>query len=106
MKRLSVLMITKNAGKLITRSLESVKDLATEIIVVDGGSIDETLKIAKKYQVKIFFYQGENWGHQCQIGLEKAIGDWVLVLDSDEVVAKKLKKEIVELLNSYIVKEN
>jgi glycosyltransferase involved in cell wall biosynthesis len=102
---ISLLMITKNAEKTLELSLNSVKNFVSEIIVVDGGSTDKTLEILKKFRAKVFHYQGQNWGHQCQIGLEKVTGDWVLVLDSDEVVSKKLKEEIVSLLHGSIVKE-
>lgn len=99
-------MITKNAEKTIEASLKSVIGLNSEIIVVDGGSSDQTVEIAKKFQAKIFKYDGENWGRQCQIGLNKCTGDWVLVLDSDEVVTYKLNGEIVKLLNGSTIKEN
>lgn len=103
--RISVLMITKNAEKTIKQSLTSIKDLASEIVIVDGGSNDATLNIAKKFKSKIFYYRGRDWGRQCQIGLEKVTGNWVLVLDSDEIVTKELSKEIVSLLHDSIVKK-
>ena len=104
--RISVLMITKNAEKTLEKSLNSIKDLVSETVIVDGGSVDRTIDIAKEFRTKIFYYQGQDWGRQCQIGLEKVTGDWVLVLDSDEVVTKELAKEIVSLLNYSVVKEN
>ena len=106
MTKISVLMITKDAEITIKRSLTSIKNLASEIVIVDGGSSDKTINIAKKFHPKIFYYHGENWGNQCQIGLKKITGDWVLVLDSDEIVTKKLAKEIISLLKGFLIKEN
>jgi len=93
-------MITKNAAETLEKSLTSIKKIASEIIIVDGGSTDNTINIAKKYQAKIFSYLGKNWGRQCQVGLEKATGDWVLVLDSDEVVPAKLTEEILSVIRN------
>ena len=104
-QKLSVLMISKNAEKTIEQSLNSIRNLASEIVLVDGGSTDKTINIAKKFSAKIFYYLGQDWGRQCQIGLERTTGDWILVLDSDEIVTKELAKEIVSLLNCSIVKE-
>lgn len=104
--KLSVLMITKNAAETLERSLQSIKDITDEIVIVDSYSRDQTLKIAKKYQAKIYFYKEENLGKQRKFGLSKVSNDWVLILDADEIVSKELKEEIVTLLNCYIVKEN
>lgn len=103
---LSVLMITKNAEKTIIESLASVRGLAGEIIIVDGGSTDKTIAIAKTFRSTVLNYTGENWGEQCQIGLKKCREDWVLVLDADEVVTKTLAKEIISLINKPVVREN
>ena len=97
--KLSVLMITKNAAETLEKSLASIKKIADEIIVVDGGSSDDTVLIAKKHHSKIFNYKGRLWEDQCQIGLEKAVNDWLLVLDSDEVVPQKLSKEILSVIH-------
>lgn len=55
---LSLCMIVKNEEKNLERCLESIKDIVDEIIIVDTGSIDNTLKIAEKYNAKIFFISG------------------------------------------------
>lgn len=92
-------MITKNAAGVIKKSLESVKELADEIIIVDNYSKDETLNIAKKYSAKIYLNQEKDFGKQKAFGLNKTVNEWILVLDSDEIVSKELRKEIKELLS-------
>lgn len=99
--RISLLMITKNAQKMIGQALASVKDLIDEIIIIDGGSTDNTLKIAKKFNPKIYRYIGDNLGEQRANGLNKATGDWVLVLDSDEMIAKELISEIKSKVQTH-----
>lgn len=101
-KRLSLLMITKNCESLIKDSLESVKDLVDEIIIIDNYSTDKTVEIAKKYQAKVFLNKEEDLGKQKGFGLKKIKSDWVLVLDSDERVPVELKKEIRSIINSTI----
>lgn len=96
---LSVVMITKNSGRVIRRSLESVKDIADEIVIVDNFSTDKTIDIAKGYGAKIFFRKEMDLGRLRRYGLSQAKGRWVLFLDSDEVVSPGLKKEIKLKIN-------
>lgn len=93
-KELSLLMITKNSEDTIEESLKSVRNLADEIIIVDDYSIDKTVTIAKKYGAHVFFRHDENLGKQKAYGLNKASGEWILILDADEIVSDTLKREI------------
>lgn len=99
--RLSVVYATKNEEDNITRSLDSVKELANEIIVFDEFSEDRTREIAKDKGAKVFKYQHKTNFHETkQKAIEKASGDWILQLDADEVVTPELAEEIVEVINS------
>jgi len=109
--KISALMITKNCEETVKKSLESVSGWASEIVVIDDNSTDNTIKIvqnsklkAQNYSLKLKVIQNKekDLGRQRAYGLEKCTHNWVLVLDSDEVVTKELKKEIVTLLNGYI----
>jgi len=102
--RISLLVISKNCETLLYQCLASAKDLVDEIVVVDNYSKDKTVKIAKKFGARVCFFKGENLGKQRALGLKKCKEEWVLVLDSDEIVSKKLRKEIAILLNGYIAK--
>jgi len=106
--RLSVLIITKNNEDTIGKTLESVKGF-DEIVVVDSCSKDKTReivhKVLKSKVYKVLSKEFDDIGKQRAYGLKYVIGDWVLILDSDEIVSEELKKEIVKLLNGYIVEK-
>jgi glycosyltransferase involved in cell wall biosynthesis len=85
---LSVVIISKNEELNIRRCLESVS-WADEIIVLDSGSTDNTLAIAKEFTDKVFVTDPSEWkgyGVQKQRALAYASGDWILNLDADESV--------------------
>ncbi|MBR4632465.1 MAG: glycosyltransferase family 2 protein [Elusimicrobia bacterium] len=92
--KISLVMIAKNEEKNIAKSLESVKDLVSEIIIVDSGSTDNTNKIAQSYRAKIFKRQFDNFSAQKNYALSLALNEWVLHLDADEVLSQELKEEI------------
>lgn len=94
---ISALIITKNSQDTLEESLKSLVGLVDEIVVVDGESTDNTIKIAKKYKAKIISFEPHNFGKQRAYGLLKVKNDWVLALDSDEVVSENLKSEIKNL---------
>lgn len=95
MQKISVVLAVFNEEKNLKSCLESVKNLAWEIIIVDGGSTDKTIEIAKEFNAKIIHSDNPPVFH---INKNKAIdasrGDWVLQLDADEVVTRKLAEEI------------
>jgi glycosyltransferase involved in cell wall biosynthesis len=99
--KLSVCIITFNEEANLGRTLESVASLVMEtsgeIIVVDSGSTDRTLEIAEKFGAKIFTEPWKGFAVQKNSAIEKASGDWVLLLDADEAVSKNLAEEIEEL---------
>ena len=92
-------MITKNSSELLSKSLNSVKDLVDEIIIIDDNSVDNTREIARKFGSKIFKRHNDNFGNQKAYALSKAKGKWILCLDSDEIVSLKLKQEIQNIIS-------
>src|SRR3989344_7588705 len=111
---LSVIIITKNEEEMIGECLESVKELADEIIVVDSGSTDKTNEIAKKYGARIVKSTGTGYAQFRNDGLKAAKGDWVLYVDADERVSPQLAKEVKQVSpgvyeiprkNTYLGKE-
>jgi glycosyltransferase involved in cell wall biosynthesis len=97
---LSVCIITLNEERNIGRTLQSVKAMADEIIVVDSGSTDATSSIAQSFGAKVFVEPWKGFARQKNSALEKARCDWILSLDADEEVSPELAASIRSLLGS------
>jgi glycosyltransferase involved in cell wall biosynthesis len=88
MKSISVCMVVKNEELMIGHSLDSVRGLADEVVVVDTGSTDRTLEKAREAGARIVSHRWDgSLGKARNAYLREARGDWVLVLDGDETVA-------------------
>ncbi len=99
MHTISVVLATFKEEKNIGDCLESVKDLAKEIVIVDGGSQDDTVKIAKIYNAKIIVTDNPPIFHiNKQKAIDRATSSWILQLDADERVSKELKEEIEKVV--------
>lgn len=92
--RLSVVILTHNNESQIVKAISSIKDIAFEIIVIDDNSTDRTVTIAKKNKAKVFTRKLDNFSAQRNYGTKKSQGEWVLFLDSDEIISKPLALEI------------
>ncbi len=98
---LSVIINTKNAEKTLARTLESVK-FADEIVLVDQHSQDKTREIARHHGVKLFLFDdlGRVEPEARNFALSKTNGDWILVIDADEVVPLALAQKIKQLIQA------
>jgi len=99
MTKLSICIICKNEESKIATCLASVS-WADEIIIVDSGSTDRTLEIAKEYTDKIYIetdWQG--FGFQRRRAESYATNDWVFAIDCDEIVSENLKLDIIDKLS-------
>ncbi|MBI4058842.1 glycosyltransferase family 2 protein [Candidatus Microgenomates bacterium] len=90
---ISVIILTKNAAEKLTDCLESAKDLG-EIIILDAGSTDKTLEIAKKYGTRIFKQKAGSYDTWRNQGKEVAKSEWLFYIDPDERVTLELREEI------------
>jgi len=100
MKKLSVVLATRNEGQNLADCLNSVKHIADEIIVVDEYSTDNTREIAKSYGAKVWLEPHHKIFHITkQKALAKASGKWLLQLDADERLTPALAEEIEEIIN-------
>ncbi len=98
---LSVALAVINEEKNIDACLSAIKDIADEIIIIDGGSTDCTIEIAKKYTEKIISTNNPPMFHiNKQKALEACTGKWILQLDADEIITDGLKNEIKKTINS------
>jgi len=95
MATVSVVLATYNEEENLPICLDSVKELVDEIIVVDGGSSDKTVEIARKYGAKAVITDNPPIFHiNKQKAIDLASRDWILQLDADEVVSSELAREI------------
>ncbi|MFA5797892.1 MAG: glycosyltransferase family 2 protein [Candidatus Woesearchaeota archaeon] len=95
-KKISIIILTYNEEKHLARCLESVKNIADEIIVVDSFSTDKTKEIAEKYNAKFVQHEFINQAEQFNWALDTipVFGDWILRLDADEYLTSELAEEI------------
>ncbi|MBI2051854.1 glycosyltransferase family 2 protein [Candidatus Roizmanbacteria bacterium] len=99
--RLSLAIATFNEEKFIHYPLDSAYDLADEVVIVDGGSTDRTVEVAKSYGKKVRIFHEDNppmFHINKQKAIERARGEWILQLDADEELSEELKEEIKEIL--------
>ncbi len=103
--RLSVVLITHNEEANIGRTLKSVEPLARdgagEIIVVDSGSTDRTVEIAKSFGAKVFEESWKGFAAQKNSAIEKATGGWILSLDADEELDSDLQRALADTLEGW-----
>ena len=97
MNKLSVVIITYNAERKLEEVLKQVKKVSDDIILVDSGSSDRTLSIAQQYQTSIYTKDWLGYGTQKNFGNDQAVNDWILSIDSDEVLSDQLIQELKHL---------
>lgn len=95
--QLSVFVIARNEVDRIGRTLEAVRDLTDDLIVIDSGSTDGTQDIAAAAGARVIFNPWPGYGEQKRFGEDQSRHPWVLNVDADEVVPPSLADEIVAL---------
>ncbi len=95
--KLSIALIAMNEAANIERTLESIA-WADEIILVDSGSTDDTVAIARRYNAKVYYEPWKGYGGQMNSAIDKCTSPWVFSLDADEVMTPELAEEIRILL--------
>jgi glycosyltransferase involved in cell wall biosynthesis len=100
---LSACLIVKNEEQRLPQCLESLLSLADEIIVVDTGSLDRTVAIAKKYQARVFHFAWcDDFSQARNYAIAQAKGKWILVIDADEV----LEQSAIAILQEVLQRED
>jgi Tfp pilus assembly protein PilF len=95
---ISLCMIVRNEAQFLPSCLQSVRGLVDEIIMVDTGSVDGSPQIARAFGAHVHrFRWNDNFADARNFSLEQATGDWILVLDADEVIAEKDRKKLLAL---------
>ena len=92
---ISGIIIVKNEQRMIEGCLKSLS-FCDEIVIVDNGSTDETVKICQKFTDKIYEIKTVDFSKMRNFGKDKANGDWLLYIDADERISEELKTKILQ----------
>lgn len=98
--QLSVIILTYNEALNLPTCVESLKPLEAQIFIVDSGSTDKTIEIAKQANCQVFFHSFENQAKQLNWALENLPikTPWVMRLDADETLTPELAEELIQIL--------
>jgi len=96
---ITAIILAKNEEKLIGQCIKSI-DFCDEIIIIDDFSTDKTKSIAENAGAKVFQHKlNDNFSQQRNFGIEKANSDWVIFIDTDEILNEDLKEEIKNIVS-------
>lgn len=97
---ISTVIVTYNEGEVLKGCLESTSSHSGEIIILDLGSTDKTLEIAKQFKAKIFTHLKVEYVEKVRdFAISKADGDWILVLDPDERMTEDLWTKLKQIIS-------
>jgi len=100
---ISLCLITLNEEEFLNNALDNVSKYVDEIIVVDGGSTDKTVEIAKKFNAKVVFNKWPgDFSLQRNLSIDNATQDWILIIDADEIYEEKLLEKLQDWTNNNI----
>ncbi|WP_127836464.1 tetratricopeptide repeat-containing glycosyltransferase family 2 protein [Clostridium prolinivorans] len=100
---ISLCMIVKDEEEYLPRCLKSIKDIVDEIIIVDTGSKDKTVEIAKSFGANVYYFKWtNNFSEARNESLKYATKDWILILDADDEVYSEDQKNLKSLLDSSL----
>ena len=94
--KISATIVTLNEERNLARALESLM-VVDEIVVVDSGSIDRTVEIARGYGARVIAHDWPGYAAQKNFAAASAAHDWILAIDADEALSELLQAEIMEL---------
>jgi glycosyltransferase involved in cell wall biosynthesis len=97
MVHLSAIIITLNEERIIGRCIESLKDVADEVIVVDSLSTDRTAEIARDLGAKVILRGFTGYGAQKKFAEDQATHEWVISLDADEALSPALRESLMKM---------
>lgn len=98
---LSIAMIVKNEEKMLSGALDSIAQIANEIVIIDTGSTDNTLEIAQKFNTKIgYFKWNDDFSAARNESLKLCTSDWILYLDADERLDERSQLIIKDLISN------
>ena len=99
MPTLSIIIVAKNEEQNIQECIKSAS-FADEVLVLDSGSTDGTVELAKKAGARVQVTDWPGYGVQQNRGIDSSTGDWIFSLDADERITKELSVEILKNINN------
>lgn len=96
-EKLSVYILTHNSEKMLEEVIQPLLAIADDLLIVDSGSTDSTADIANKFGTRFIHHPLVSFKEQRNFAHDNALYDWVLALDSDEVVSEEFVKEVTAL---------
>jgi len=103
MNKLSVVIITYNEEENIGKCIDSVREVADEIVLVDSFSTDRTIEMARAKGARTIQHKFEGHIQQKNFAKQQATNDWVLSLDADETLSKELSQSILKAKESFAI---
>lgn len=97
MFKISVCLLTYNSERLLHKVLTPLLKIADEFIIVDSGSVDNTINICRNYQIEPIYHSFKSHGQQMNVAIDLAHNDWVLCMDSDEILDEETVAFILAL---------
>src|ERR1035437_4737523 len=94
---ISVVIITKDEEHIIRNTLQSLQGLTDDIVIVDSGSTDDTITIARKFNATVIETSWDGYGINKNKGIDSAKYNWILSLDADEAIDLVLKQSLLQL---------
>lgn len=95
MTKLSICLLTFNSSRLLREVIYPLIGVADEWIIVDSGSTDNTLAICQEFEIETIYHRFETHGQQMNFAISQSTNDWVLCLDSDEIIDTNIVNSIL-----------
>jgi len=105
MPDISAVIIAFNEEENIRRCIESVREMVSEIVVIDSMSTDQTVEICHSLGCHVIQREFDGFGTQKQFAVDQATNDWIFSIDADEVVEPELSEEIQTLFQQPEIPE-
>ncbi len=97
---ISVFIITKNEEARLEKTIGAIRDWVHEVVVVDSGSTDKSVEIAKSLGAKVTHHDWAGFGRQKRFAEDQCSQDWWLNIDADEIITPELSAEIHALFQN------
>lgn len=107
MVKITACVIVKNEENHLRRWLDSMRRVTRDLVVVDTGSTDRSVQIARENGAKVYFYEWkDDFAAAKNFAIDKAEGDWILFLDADEYFTAESTRNVIRYIESYHPKKN